>query len=115
MHLEGPGQDLKMRFNKDTCKVLFLDQRYVYRLAEELTESSPVEKDWKVLMDEKQVMNQECELAAQKANSILGCIKRWVASREREVIVPLYSTLEAWRRKGLGRPHRGLSVLKGSL
>ena len=31
--------------------------------------------------------------AAQKTNSTLGCIKRGVASRVREVSVPLYSTL----------------------
>jgi len=46
-----------------------------------------------VLVEDKLTMSQQCALVAKKASGMLGCTKKSVATRSREVLLPLYSAL----------------------
>ncbi|GAB0178957.1 mitochondrial enolase superfamily member 1 [Grus japonensis] len=89
-----------MKFKKGKCRVLHLGRnnpKHQYRLGVDMQGSSTAEKDLGVLGDNKLSMSQQRALMAKKANGILGCIQKNVASRSREVILPLCSAL--------ARPH----------
>ena len=85
-----------MRFNMSKCRVLQLGRNnciHQYRLGNDLLERSSAERDLGVLVDNRLAMSQQCALVSKKVIGILGCIKKSVLSRLREVILPVYFTL----------------------
>ncbi|GAB0190214.1 hypothetical protein GRJ2_001486700 [Grus japonensis] len=85
-----------MKFNKDKCKVLHLvkdNPSEQHRLVSMWLESNSVERELGVLVDSKLNTSEQCAAAAKKANRMLGCINKGITSRDKEVIITLYSAL----------------------
>ncbi|KAF4801328.1 hypothetical protein TURU_035942 [Turdus rufiventris] len=79
-----------LKFNKGKCRVLHL--MYQYRLSTDLLESSSVEEDLSIPMDNKLPKSQQCPVV-KEALGILGCFRESTASRLRLVMLLLYSAL----------------------
>ncbi|PKU42727.1 hypothetical protein llap_6976 [Limosa lapponica baueri] len=96
--LESRAERNLVKFNKGKCRFLHLGRNNPststsWGLTSWRKVFFSVEKDLGVLVDRKLIMSQQCALVAKKANGLLGCIKKSMASRSSEVILPLYSAL----------------------
>uniref|UniRef100_A0A8C8RQ22 Reverse transcriptase domain-containing protein n=1 Tax=Pelusios castaneus TaxID=367368 RepID=A0A8C8RQ22_9SAUR len=89
----------RMKFKNGKCKIMHLgtNKHFSYKLGTHQLEWTEEEKDLGVLVDHRMTMSRQCDVALKKANAVLGCIRRGISSRDREVLVPLY--------KALVRPH----------
>ena len=80
-----------MRVSKSKCMALHLGRNnsiHEYRFEADLLERSSAEKNLDVLVDNRLATSQQCALVAKKANGILGCITKCVASRSKEADPP---------------------------
>lgn len=75
-----------MKYNNSKCKIRHLGKNNPLdqcKLEINLLESSSVEKDLESLANNKKFMSQQCSLEAMKANRIVPCTRKSIASRLR--------------------------------
>ncbi|KAK4832290.1 hypothetical protein QYF61_021689 [Mycteria americana] len=92
--LEERANKNLMKYNKDKYKVLHLGKHNPgvrHRLGSIWLGIRSVERDLGALVDNKLNMSEQCVAVAKKANMMSGCINKGITSRDKEVIIPLYS------------------------
>ncbi|CAM4380368.1 unnamed protein product [Caretta caretta] len=86
----------RMKFNSEKCKDMHLginNKNFSYNLGTHQLEVTEEEKDLGVLIDHRMTMSRQCDMAVKKANAVLGCSRRGISSRDKEVLVLLYKAL----------------------
>jgi len=88
--------DWQMEFNTDKCTVIHMGKNNMaaeYKMGTNKLKVSIQERDLGVIIDKSGKSSEQCVLAVQKANSVLGMIKRNIQFKSKQVIVKLYKAL----------------------
>ena len=95
-NLQNWASTWKMKFNADKCKVLHIgnqNPQYEYRMCDTSLEAVREEKDLGVIVDEKLKFDTHTVTQANKANKVLGIIRRTFDNLDEEMLVLLYKSL----------------------
>lgn len=90
------AKEWAMVFNQAKCKVMHLghnNPRYAYTMDGVTLSETEEERDLGVMIDSSLKPSTQCEIAAKKANQILGLITRSFHYRTKSTLVPLFKTL----------------------
>jgi ribonuclease P/MRP protein subunit RPP40 len=83
-------------FNTDKCTVIHMgknNKEFEYKLGESVVTKSKKERDLGVIIDSSGKSSEQCILSVQKANAVLGMIKRNINFKSKEIMVRLYKAL----------------------
>ena len=95
-NLENWARLWQMRFNVGKYKVLHLgrrNQHYEYNMGDLTLETATEEKDLGVIIDEKLKFDKHTEAQVNKANKVLGLIRRSFENLDKETLVWLFKAL----------------------
>ena len=85
-----------MQFNVEKCAVMHMGRKntaFEYKIGNRKLRETEEEKDLGVIVHQSIKTSRQCLEAANKANKVLGIIKRTVVSRDKNIIMNLYKTL----------------------
>ena len=86
----------QIKFNSDKCKVLHLRKNnpcYTYSMKGSDLESTNVEKDLGVHVDDKLNFEFHITESIKKANRMVGMLSRFLVTKDKDVMIPLYKSL----------------------
>ena len=85
-----------MEFNAAKCTVIHVgrnNQRYEYVMGEQKLSAVDEERDLGIMITADMKSSVNCQVACSRAQRILGMLKRFIASKTANIMVPLYKSL----------------------